>query len=496
MTLEAVEYVGPPEGMIDVLGGLERLVEHSLIEAVTDAAGETRFRMLETIREFGVEQLEAVGEGIATRSRHLGFFLDLADQAALELTGPGQGAWLDRLEAEHDNLRAALSSAADLPDGTPSLRLAAALAPFWGARGHFSEGREWLERGLARGTCEPKSARLAVLTGAGSIARMQGDAARASELLETALALAEEIGDRAAAGRILILLGHVADRRGDLAGATARFSAALALAREIGDRALTASALGNLGIVADTSGNYADATARYEEALMIFRDLGDRRREAAALDNLGIAARSQGHLAEATRRYEASMAVRREIGDAWGIAATLGNLGVVAHQSGDLVQARAYYEQSLAGFRALGDRRGIANTLGNLGVTARLLGDLPESAALQREALANMREAGDQIGIATELEGIAAVAVAAGTSERAVRLFGAAAALRETTGAAIPPDDLPDYERSLAAARAQLGAARYEEARNAGHALGLEEAVTEALALAQSLADAPSPAGS
>jgi predicted ATPase/class 3 adenylate cyclase/Tfp pilus assembly protein PilF len=491
MTLDAVAYVGRPEGTIDALDGLERLVEHSLIQTTGDGESEPRFRMLETIREYGLERLAESGEVIDTRSRHLGFFLDLAEQATLELTGPGQGAWLARLEAEHDNLRAALSSAATLSEDAPALRLAAALAPFWEARGHYSEGRDWLERTLARGASEPKSARAAVLTGAGSIARMQGDTTRATELLEAALALADALGDRAGAGRIHVLLGHVADRRGDLSGAAERFEAALAVAREIGDRALTASALGNLGIVADLSGDSARATAAYEEALAIFRELGDRRREAAALDNLGVVARGQGQLAKATRRYEEAMAVRRELGDAWGIAATLGNLGVVAHQSGDFTQARVYYEESLAGFRALGDLRGVAGTLGNLGTTARLLGNLPEAAALQQEALAIAQDAGDQVGIATELEGIAAVAVAAGISERAVRLIGAAADLRETTGASIPPDDRPDYERTLAAARAQLGPARFEEARDAGHGLRLEEAVTEALALAQSLTVAP-----
>jgi predicted ATPase/class 3 adenylate cyclase/Tfp pilus assembly protein PilF len=491
MTLDAVAYVGRPEGTIDALDGLERLVEHSLIQTTGDGESEPRFRMLETIREYGLERLAESGEVIDTRSRHLGFFLDLAEQATLELTGPGQGAWLARLEAEHDNLRAALSSAATLSEDAPALRLAAALAPFWEARGHYSEGRDWLERTLARGASEPKSARAAVLTGAGSIARMQGDTTRATELLEAALALADALGDRAGAGRIHVLLGHVADRRGDLSGAAERFEAALAVAREIGDRALTASALGNLGIVADLNGDSARATAAYEEALAIFRELGDRRREAAALDNLGVVARGQGQLAKATRRYEEAMAVRRELGDAWGIAATLGNLGVVAHQSGDFTQARVYYEESLAGFRALGDLRGVAGTLGNLGTTARLLGNLPEAAALQQEALAIAQDAGDQVGIATELEGIAAVAVAAGISERAVRLIGAAADLRETTGASIPPDDRPDYERTLAAARAQLGPARFEEARDAGHGLRLEEAVTEALALAQSLTVAP-----
>ena len=494
LTLEAAASVAEPGPDLDILTGLERLVEHSLIQATDGIADQARFRMLETIREYGLERLEEAGEREAVRQRHAQVFLDLAEEAATALDGPQPGGWLDRLEIEHDNLRAALNWAIDLPDGVMALRLAAALWPFWDIRGHYSEGRTWLERVLARDVVEPKAALAEVLTGAGSIARMQSDASRATALLERALALWKAIDDQRGVARVLLFLGHVADRQGDLAGARTRFEEALAIGRQTDNAPLIGSALINLGIIADQQGNYAGAVNHYEEALTIFRHLGDRRLESIALDNLGIVARSQGNLAEATRLFEDAIAVSHEVGDAWGVAGTLGNLGGIALQSGDLERARTYYEESLEGFHALGDRRGIANTLDNLGMVARQAGDLPRAAALHGEGLELVWELGDRIGVAFGLEGIAAVLGAIGKPEQMVRIYAAVDALRTTLDAPLPPENQSEYDQAVAAARAQLGDTRFDEIWQAGRALAVEEAVAEGLALARELSVTPSPA--
>jgi predicted ATPase/class 3 adenylate cyclase len=490
MTLEGAEYVGPPEGMADTLGGLERLVEHSLIQAAGAGDDEPRFRMLETIREFGLEQQEAAGEGVFTRSRHLGFFLDLAEQAALELNGASQGSWLERLETEHDNLRLALAWAIELPDTAPAIRLAAALSPFWTMRGHFDEGRGWLERVLARDPAEPKAAVAAILGGAGSIARFQGDTDRATELLERSLALRQALGDRNGEAETLTVLGHVAERQGDLTGAAARFEESLTIGRELGNDVVVGAALINLGIVADQQGAYDRAAERYEEALPIFRRLGDRRHESMALDNLGNVERARGDLAKSAQFHEASLAISRELGDAWGIAATLGNLGLVAHQHGDLEHARPFYEESLAGFRELGDRRGMENALDNLGHAMRQAGNLSRAASLHGESLTLSRDLGDLIGVAFGLEGIAAAAAMAGCADDALRIITAAEALRARIGAPLPPDLQPSHDQMIACARSTLGNAQFTDIRAAGGSLTWEEAVTAALKLAQSTADA------
>jgi predicted ATPase/class 3 adenylate cyclase len=496
-TLEAAETVGDPTGELGALDGIARLVEHSLLQtAGDDEAGggdAPRFTMLETIREYGLERLAQTHELAGASDRHAAYFLALAEEAAPQLTGEQQIAWLDRLETEHDNLRAALGWT--IPhEGMLALRLAAALWPFWEARGHFSEGRAWLERVLANAAPAPTEVLATALSSAGSVARMQGDVVRASELLDRARQVWDALGDRGGVARTLVSLGHVADRQGDLVTAEARFEEALAIGQELGDRALIGSAQGNLGIVADERGEHALAVARYEAALTIFRELGDRRREAAALDNLGIAARSQGDLATAMRRYEEAMAIRRDVGDAWGATSTLASLGTVAHRAGDRERARHYYEGALEGFRALGDRRGIANTLGNLGIATRQEGDFPRAAGVHAEALEIAAEIGDQVGVAVGLEGVAAVAIAAGEPAGGARLLGAAEALRAALGSKIPPDDLPDYEQATAAARSQLGDAHFAETWQAGGALTSDEAIREALAVAQQIAAGASPA--
>ena len=493
MTLEAAGAVVRQTDELDVLGSVERLAEHSLLqlqlEIETGDADSPRYRMLETIREYGLERLAEAGELDDTSRRHAAFFLQLGELAAPELDGPRQGVWLDRIAAEHDNLNVALEWASDRQEATAP-RLAAALWPFWEARGHYSEGRAWLERVLALGAPAPKPVLATAFSGAGSIARMQGDSGRAVELLERALTLWEELGDRRGAARTLMTLGHVADRQGDMTAAETRFAEALAIGREIDDPLLVGAALGNLGLVADQQGAYALAVERYEEALALFRQLGNRRREASVLDNLGIVARAQGQLAEATHFYEAALAVRREIGDVWGIAAALGNLGVAYHQGGDLDLARDHYEQSLEGFRRLGDRRAIGLTLGNLGVAERQGGNLPQAARLLGEVLDISRELGDRSGIAVTVEGIAAVAASGGEPERAARLYGAADALREAIGMPLTPDDRPDYERSVAAARSRMEDSTFTSGWDAGRALSLEDVIGEALALARDIAAA------
>ena len=461
MTLDAAESIGDPTGTLDVLGSIERLADQSLLQlqlaVESDAAESPRYRMLETIREYGLERLEAAGELEDAAGNHATYFLQLVERASSELEGPQQRTWLERIAAEHDNLNLAMDWGSDRSGEATAFRLAAGLWPFWDAQGRYSEGRAWLERILARESDAPKFSLAEVLLGAGSISRMQGDADHARALLEQALDLWQELGDHKGAARTLMVLGHVADRQGSLDEAATRFEAALTIGREIGDTSLIASALGNLGVVADLQGDYPLAIARQEEALAIFRQLGNRRREAGALDNLGIVARAQGDLVGATHHYENALRIRRELGDAWGIAATLGNLGVAAHQSGDLDRARGYYEDALAGLRELGDRRGMTNMLGNLAVAARQSDDLPTAANLARQALEVTRDLGDRIGIVIQLEEIAATATAAGQAVDAARLYGAAESLREVLGSPLTPDDQADYDRSIAVAREQLG---------------------------------------
>ncbi|HET7093306.1 MAG TPA: tetratricopeptide repeat protein, partial [Thermomicrobiales bacterium] len=356
--LATAERIADPDGDLDCFGGVSELVEDSLLRPL-DGDGEPRFAMLETVREFGLEQLETAGEAEAIRRAHAAAYADLAAGAAPKLAGSEQAVWFDRLAADHGNLRAACDWLL-ATDPAAALRLAADLGDFWLAGAHYGEGRRRLEQALAAEGGPAGADQARALAAAGSLARMQSDGPAATDLLEQALALQESLADRRGAIQSLVLLGHVAVRQGDFPQAGRRFDAARERAEAIGDRATLASALGNLGIVADYQGEFAVAAERYEAALALFRELGDTRRIAAALDNLGILARVRGDLAAATAWHEEALRVRQELDDPWGVASSLNSLGTVAHVQGDLDRAAARYQEAIRLRRELGDTWALA----------------------------------------------------------------------------------------------------------------------------------------
>ena len=449
-TLAAAAAVAGPGGAADVLEGLAALVDGSLVRRADgpalDVAPGPRFAMLETIREYALERLDEGGEAEATRRAHARFFLALAEAAAPRLLGPEQAAWLGRLAAEHDNLRAALAWAI-ARDPDQALRLAGGLWRFWEVRGHLAEGRGWLERALAAGGAAPRM-RATALNGAGNLAWAQGDLARADEL----------------------------------------HAAALALRRELGDAGGVAASLSNLGLVAHVRGDLARAAALYDEALALDRERGDRAGIAGTLNNLADVARIRGQLGRAAALWAEALALRRELGDKRGVAAALDNLGLAVGAQGDLGRAAALHTEAVALQREVGDRQGLAHALNNLGGTVSARGDLARAAALYDEALALSVELGDRLGVARGLEGLAAAA-AGSRPHQTARLLGAAEALRESLGTPLPPGERAVHDRRVAEAHARLGAAAFAAAWGAGQALSLEEAVAAAQALADELAE-------
>jgi non-specific serine/threonine protein kinase len=416
------------------------LVDQSLLLHEEQADGEPRFAMLETIREFGLEQLAANGDAELLQQRHAAWCEVLAIQAEEELAGPEQATWLSRLEAELGNLRTALDWAISCGDADSGQRLASALTRFWDARGHLSEGRGWLERVLTI-DADPNTSRARALVGAAVLARKQGDYAHAGESYE----------------------------------------AALTIFRAVGDRSNVAVSLTNLGVVAQDQGEFDRAAALHEEALTLFRDLGDRARVAASLNNLGIVARRRGNLARAMALYEEALDLWRDLGDAQRIALGLNNLGVVAYGQGDDVRAASLYEDALALWRELGDKWGTALSLSNLAEVLYDQGNHQQAVGYYQESLVLRREQGDQMGIAECLAGLAGVAVALGRPAQAARLYGAAEALREAIGTPLPPTERETQERTVAEIRARLSEREFNAAWLAGRALSAEHAVAAAL---------------
>ncbi len=444
--LEAVEAVCAGDGVRpdDVLYMLSNLVDKSLV-LVDERRGASRYRLLQTIRQYAGEKLHMSSDAAATRTRHRDYYLRFAERAERELKGPEQDVWLKRLELEHDNLRAALEwSKTDAGDSDAYLRLAGALWEFWFVRGHEREGGEWIEIALATSPPELEAARAKALHGAGALARLRGDYGLAVE----------------------------------------RHAESLAIWRKLGDRSRVAAALNHLGIVRQWQGEYDDAWRLLEEALAVSREAGNRWETTPALKNLGVIAHVRGDYDRAVELYEESLQISRSLDDAWEIATTLNNLAVVMASRGDFRRASELFEEDLALYRRLGDRRGIAMALNNLGEMAQNQGAYGRAADLLSESLLLNVDAGNKRLIAYGLECFVSLLAARGHADRALRLAGAAEALREEIGSPLSSAERESLDGSIASARSALAPSHADKAWEDGRAMTLQQAVDDALASA------------
>jgi predicted ATPase/class 3 adenylate cyclase len=393
-SLEAAEAVcatgdgggagGTGDVATDALDGLAALVDQSLLrrDEAGDDGGEPRFVMLETVREYALERLAASGEAAAVRGAHAAHFLDLAERAEPGLRGPEQAAWLDRLEREHDNFRAALRWAVERGEADLGLRLGGALWRFWYTHAHLSEGREWLTALLADPGAGRSAARAKALAGLGTLTWFRGDDRAARSLVEESVAIGRELRDSPSLAASLAWLGYVT-QQGDPAAARAWLEEALAIGREVGDGEVIAHALNLLGEVARCEGDYGRAAACYEESLAAARDLGERWRVAAALHNLGHIARHRGDPEGAAARFRESLAVARELGDTRLIAHCLTGLAGVA-ATGQPERAGRLFGAGAALFDAIGaglDPADRAERDRNAAAARGALGEAPFAAA-------------------------------------------------------------------------------------------------------------------
>jgi predicted ATPase/DNA-binding CsgD family transcriptional regulator len=438
--LEAAEAVCAGNGLEqdEVLDLLSHLVDKSLV-TVTQRGGEARYHLLETIRQYGQDKLQEFGEAANLRRNHCDWYVGLSERAESEILGARQGSWFERLEAEHDNLRAALGWSLESGEAEKAARIGVALWRFWLVCGYMSEGRRWLERALA-GESEQTSVRARALHAAGELARHQDDYHRAKTLLEESLDVCREFADRQGAGYALYSLGLLAHNEGDYEGAVTLIEESLQLFREVEDRYGMTFALGSLGLTVLYLGNYERASVLWEEGLALSLELGDPLSIASAFTNLGISVLACGDDERAKLLCEESLAMRRKLGYKGACAHTLIILGRIAMRQGDFERATACYQESL----------------------------------ILRQ------ETGEKEGIATALEGLAAVAGVGGQPISAARLYGSAESLRDTLGAPLTPTDRSYYKQTVAAARAQLDEAPFQRAWAEGRAMTLEQAIAAA----------------
>jgi predicted ATPase/class 3 adenylate cyclase len=350
-TREAASEVCDPRGELALDAGLASLAAKSLVQrelgqaegpekvlGLSRDAG-PRFVMLDTLREFANEQLDATAEGAALRERHRAWCLALAEQAEGQLRAHESEAWLERLEREHDNLRGALGGALEARQAELALRLGGALWFFWYQRGHWTEGREWLERALERGAGAPPRLRARALYGVADLARHQDQTEEALAACEDALALYREAGDEAGSARALAQLGYVHQVRGDLERAEETLAEALAAFRKLGDLERISFTLVGLGALAHVAGDLPRARAHYEESLELGRKLGDANATATALVNLGEVVQQQGDGARAAALYAESLALYARLDHRVAIAYCLEQIGSLDAGAGRLERA-------------------------------------------------------------------------------------------------------------------------------------------------------------
>ena len=454
-TLEASEAVGAGGGIEEgeVLDLLSGLVDKSLVVAKVSDEGTVRYRLLEPVRQYALEKLEESGEAEANRRWHTEFFLALAEEAEPKLWGPDQGVWLERLEVEHDNMRAALSRSIERGEDELGLRLAGALRWFWHGQGHYGEGRSWLEEALSRDSRASVAARTKALSAVGWLAMDQDDTDRVVEAAEEGLKLSAgtEIEDLFEAS-FMRMLGSVARMRGD----------------------------------------YEQATQLYEESLVRSRKDGDRRSIAYSLLNLTIVSRDQDDHERATFFYEEGVALCRESGYAALLAEYLVSMGYEFLLRGDYGRATALNEEAAALLRERGHEGGLEFALDNLGWAALLRRDHELAMETFKESLVLCLKLGDKLIAVESLEGLACTAGARAEAERAARLFGAARGLRGALGYEQEPRARALREPHLAAARSRMNKEFWEAALAEGLSMGLEEAIQYALSAEEPSATPPS----
>ena len=462
---------------------LARLVDRSLV--VVDPHGtQHRYRLLETLREYALEQLAAAGEAEQLQRRHAAYYLTLAEQAVPELIGSRQMHWLDRLESEHPNLRAALDSLLDAAESERALRLAAALMRFWDYRGYAGEGREWLRKALALRTPPTGALAAKAMIAAGWLAYRQSAHDQARQLLQEAVTLCEREEEEPALVDAVQIMAMIEADQGDYETAKAHLESSLQLAHTLGYAYGIARGQKFAGALAWDEDRIEDAAGHYGAALEIFIRLDDRVSIANLHLNVGDTERMLDHDDSAESHYAECLALARGLGYKGLTGAVLKSMGMLAFKRQEYELARTHGEASLAILRELGDKAHIAFALSNLGDVANRMGDRSLALSYYTQNLHIMVEIGYKWPIFYALEDLAGLLAAAEQDlEIAVRFLGAAAGLRQETGIPVSPLQAAAYESLVAGLRWSLGEQDFAIAWQAGESAPLDQIVATAAGL-------------
>jgi len=481
-SVEAAEAVAAtqlaPEQEHHVLDGLASLISKSLLRTVQREGEPSRLFLLETVREYGLECLEASGGAEQVRAAHAEYYLRLAEEAERHLSGREQVRWLARLEREHSNLRAALEWFLNQVESEMALRMTTALGQFWLMRGHGSYGRLALERALANSEGVGALSLAKGFATAGLMASGQGDLGQAEIWLKKSLALFRQLGDTRGEARALRELGRVAMLRGENARAHALLEEGLTLFRELGDTQGVSDSLVTLSDVLLIQGKYTRAGSLLEESLAFYRSTGPLAMVSQTLNLLASAIFYQGDLLRAQTLLGESLMLAREAGDEDSIAYALMLMGLVHLVRGETRAARALLEEGLALGRRGGWQERMAWGIYGLGWTAFFENKYEIARSWFEEGLALIHTVGNQVFMAFYLEGLASVSASQGLLVQAARLWGAVDGLRKALDAPVPTVMLRTYEQHRQQVQCQLGEQAFNTLWDQGRTMAHEQVLT------------------
>jgi len=478
-TVEAAEAICATSDVrsIDVLEGLAALVDKSLVRQVEHVDSTGRLILLETIREYGRTLLAVGDEHTAVADRHADYYAELAEEANSWLEGAEQRIWLDRLEREHDNLRAALRWFEGHGSLDRAVHLAGALYKFWMHRGHVAEGRDNLERLLALTVdMDLDARRTRALNGAGALAGVAGAHTQTRKHLEGALMGYQTLGDTRGVATVLNNLGALTTDQGTYGQAREFFERSIALARAVNYSALLATTLGNLGELSQRQCLYERSGKELEEGIAISQSLDDAHGVGLQLCNLGRVSIELGEYERAADELKRSLAISRMYSYEGLTIQALADLGRLASIANDDDTAIGLCEQAVAAGRLFGGAKLLGEALLVLAAVLHKQGSIDRSRHVYHDALNVAESIGSAVGVPDCIDGLGIVAVG-NDAARAVRLWGAAASLRTSLEAPRAASGEADYNACLAMARRDMEDSCFSTAWDEGAAMTIEQVV-------------------
>jgi len=477
-TLEAVESISAALGddASQVMNGVTSLIDKNLLQRTEQEGEEARLVMLETIREYGLDMLSTHGDMETARQVYATYYLELAEEAARGYKSSQPAEWLERLEREHDNLRATMEWSLESGHTGPHLeiafKLSEALMDFWRVRGFYSEGRIYLEQILARRDSVATPMRARAMSAAAEFADWQSDFDRAEALYQKSLLLYRELGDTRGIAWSLWRLEAARKKDNKYPALISQLEESLSLFRGLGDQEAIALSLLELADQASFHGDYRRGYTLFEESLAILKELGIKRGIADCLRQsaLWLFLGAQGDQAIIHARLEESLVIYRELGDKNGEAFYCWTAGWLAFKEGDAGTAQALLEQCVKLWQEMGSLWQACGALAFLGRIKAHQGNFAVARSLLKESLDIARALDDYVR-AFCLERLAIVVTAQGESMWSARLLGTAEALRENCGAPASPMERADYEPSMATAWTHLGEQAFNAAWDEGRSM-------------------------